>query len=659
MKKFRILVINPGSTSTKLACFDDERSFWEKKISHAPAELARFSRIWEQYPFRKELILSELERNDIDLSTLSAVVGRGGLLRPVEGGTYIINQAVIDDLRRSVGGEHASNLGAVLAYGIARDLGIPSYFVDPITVDEFEPVARFSGHPLIMRKSTFHALNTRAIARKHAESQGKKIEDMNLIIAHLGGGVTVNGLRAGRTIDTNHGLEEGPFTPERSGSLPMLQFAELCFSGNYTIEDIRKMVAGKGGIVSYLGTNDIETVEEMIGAGDEKARLVYEAMAFQIAKEIGARATVLKGEVDGIILTGGMAKSKMMTELIKERVEFIAPVYLYPGEMEMQAMALGALRVLRGEEIPRIYGEPRKVIGVTWWHHLKEYDIVAEEMEKLLSKHGYRFRQKDENIEILYRSCKRDDDKLNKIIDEFVSLPVDIVVAIGSPVAFTIKHRLRGEDIPVVCGPLYDAGIMGIIENESSPEANITAANYKVPVKKQLKNGLLRLLPGVKKLGVYFNSDEIHSKIQLDEVRKIAEELKLTILPFNIDDPEDIAKGIQFFKESKVDAVFCPAITTFSMISNEEMEKLSYQIPTLCALSSSIYKGGLIGVCADWRDLSREFGNTVVRILSGEKPGDIPVIKPENIRLLINEITAKKLGIKISEFMKDEAVIIS
>ena len=352
---FRILVINPGSTSTKVSIFEDEKELFGKTISHSKLELEPFKRIWDQYEFRKRLIKELLEDHEIKPSTLSAVVGRGGLFRPVVSGTYLVNEIMIEDGRNAYGGEHASNLGAVLAFGLGWDYHIPAFIVDPPSVDEFDERSRYSGLPEFPRKSLFHALNVKATARLAACDLKKKLDQVNLIVAHLGGGITVAALKKGRVIDANNALHTGPFTPERSGSLPMFDFAEWCFSEKVNIEQVKRRMVGGGGLVAYLGTNDAKEVERRIKQGDKTAEAVYEAMIYQIACAIGARAVALKGKVDAIVLTGGLAHSEMIVERLKEYVGFIGKVLVYPGQDEMKALALGALRVLGGEEEAKTY----------------------------------------------------------------------------------------------------------------------------------------------------------------------------------------------------------------------------------------------------------------------------------------------------------------
>lgn len=351
MEDFRILAINPGSTSTKIAVFQNDSPIFVKNISHPSNELAQFEHVADQFHFRKEIIYKELEDADIQIDKISAVVGRGGMLKPIASGVYLVNEAMKSDLHERPIKEHASNLGGLIADDIARSLPhAKAYIADPVVVDELDDIARVSGHPVFKRISIFHALNQKSIARQHAKSIMKRYEDMNLIVVHMGGGITVGAHQKGKVIDVNQGLDgEGPFSPERSGTLPVGDLVRLCFSGKYTEKEIAKMVVGNGGVVAYLGTNSAYEAEQQAQNGDEKAKFILEAMAYQIAKLIGAMITVLKGDADAILLTGGVAHSKWITNLIIERVYKFAPVYIYPGEDEMRALALNGLMVLRGE----------------------------------------------------------------------------------------------------------------------------------------------------------------------------------------------------------------------------------------------------------------------------------------------------------------------
>jgi len=336
--------------------FDNEKPVLEETLRHSNEELAPYKTVFEQYEFRKNVILDTLNSKGINITKLSAVVGRGGLLRPMEGGTYKVDENMLEDLKMGVMGQHASNLGGVIANEIASQLNIPAFIVDPVVVDELDEIARISGMPEIKRISIFHALNQKAVARRASKDLGKAYEDVNLIVAHMGGGISVGAHKNGRIIDVNNALDgEGPFSPERSGGLPVGALVKMCFSGNYTIDEMKKKIVGKGGLVAYLGSNDGREVEKMIADGDKNAELVYKAMAYQVAKEIGSCAAVLEGKVDAVCLTGGLAYDKALVSWIKERVEFISQVSVYPGEDEMIALAEGGLRVLRGEEEARQY----------------------------------------------------------------------------------------------------------------------------------------------------------------------------------------------------------------------------------------------------------------------------------------------------------------
>lgn len=353
----RQLIINPGSTSTKIAVFEDEKSIFEKTLRHSNEELGVYAKVADQFEFRKNLILEALKENNIEVKSLNAVVGRGGLLKPIEGGTYLVNDKLVEDLKISKMGEHASNLGGLIARSIGDEAGIPSFIVDPVVVDELDEVARVSGHPNFERVSIWHALNQKAVARRAAsEKFNKKYEDMNFVVAHLGGGISVGAHKKGKCIDVNNALNgEGPFSPERSGSLPAEQLVKASFGGKYTEAEIKKMIVGKGGLSAYLDTNNAKEVGDRAKAGDEKAKLIYSAMAYQVAKAIGEYAVVLDGEVDAILVTGGIAYDKDFVAMIEKKVKFIADVIAYPGEDELLALAQGGLRVLKGEESAKEY----------------------------------------------------------------------------------------------------------------------------------------------------------------------------------------------------------------------------------------------------------------------------------------------------------------
>jgi len=346
----RILVINPGSTSTKMAVYEDENPLLLRNIAHAAEDLAHYDAITEQQDFRRQLVLDELEQSGIPLK-FDAVIGRGGLVKPICGGVYEINQRMLDDtLFGCVMHNHACNLGCLIAHEIAAQIpGCRSFIADPGVVDELSPQARISGSPLMPRICIWHALNQRAIARRYARGIGKEYEDLNLIICHLGGGISVAAHDHGRAIDANNALDgEGPFSPERAGSLPAADLIRLCFSGKYNEKQLLKRIAGKAGLNAHLGTNNMREILQRIEHGDDHARLIVEAMLYHVAKNIAAESAVLCGQVDAILLTGGMAHSDYIVGELRRRIGFLAPVYVFPGEDEMEALALNALAVLQG-----------------------------------------------------------------------------------------------------------------------------------------------------------------------------------------------------------------------------------------------------------------------------------------------------------------------
>lgn len=347
---FKILVINPGSTSTKFAVFHNETTIFQQTLRHSGDELKPFPTVASQYAFRKEVVLACLEENHISLD-FDIIVGRGGILKPLKSGIYAINETMKVDLLSAKYGEHACNLGGLIASDIAKHVGCQAIIADPVVVDEMEDVARLSGHPLFPRISVFHALNQKATARIYAKEHHTTYENLNLIIAHLGGGISVGAHRKGKVIDTNNALAYGPFSPERSGTISSSELAKACFSGTYTSEQIKKMLNGEGGLMAHLGTNEAHVAVERAKNGDEKAQLVLDAMAYNIAKEIGAMATVLQGRVDAIILTGGIAYNNGITDYITNLVEFIAPVSIYPGEDELWALASNGIDALTKNSI--------------------------------------------------------------------------------------------------------------------------------------------------------------------------------------------------------------------------------------------------------------------------------------------------------------------
>lgn len=355
-----ILAINPGSTSTKLSIFKDEHCVVTSNLTHSSDEIKKFEKIYDQKDMRTTLILEWLKEQNIALEDLSAVVGRGGLLRPMPGGTYEITPKMLEDLKIGYQAQHASNLGGVIAYDIAKKVSIPALIVDPVAVDEIVDVARISGLPEIPRRSLVHALNIKAVTRRVCAKLNKEFDSSTYIVAHIGGGISVSPVKNGRILDVNNANEEGPFSPERTGGLPVGDLAKLAFSGKYTLVQLKKKLTGEGGLVAYLNTNDGRIVDKMIEEGDANAELIFRAMAYQIAKEIGAMATVVSGKIDAIILTGGVVYNKRITAWISEMVSFIAPIELVPGEDEMLALAQGAMRVVKGEEKAKIYEEETK-----------------------------------------------------------------------------------------------------------------------------------------------------------------------------------------------------------------------------------------------------------------------------------------------------------
>lgn len=350
-----MLIINPGSTSTKIAIYKDDENIFEFNISHSVKDLSVFNRVSDQVEYRLNTILTSLEEANISTEELLCVSARGGLVRPIPGGTYVINEKMCDELLK-LPKEHASNLGALVGKRIMEKEGISGYIVDPVVVDEMMPLARITGLKGKDRFSIGHILNQKAIARKTAEKIDKKYDESNLIICHMGGGVTVGIHSNGNIIDINNGLDgDGPMSPERAGNIPNCNLIDLIFEKKMTKEEVFKQLVGNGGFVSHLGTNDAREVEKMIADGNEEAKLVYEAMAYQVAKEISALSAAVNGEIDAISLTGGLAYSKMMTDWINERVKFIAPVHIFAGEGEIEALYLGAMRVIRGEEEAKEY----------------------------------------------------------------------------------------------------------------------------------------------------------------------------------------------------------------------------------------------------------------------------------------------------------------
>ncbi len=352
---FNMLIINPGSTSTKIAYFKDEEAVFTEILRHSAEELKPYPTIVSQKDFRKGIILRFLKEKQLDVNSLDAVVGRGGLVKSIPGGTYIVNDALLRDLEIGINGQHASNLGGILASEIASEAGCPAYILDPVVVDETLEMTKITGIPEIVRVPISHPLNQKAVARRYAKEHGRKYEDLDVIVAHMGGGISVGAHHKGQIIDVNNALSgEGPIAPERAGTIPAAALAELCFSGKYSLQEIKSLIYGKGGIYALLGTTDIRELVSRAET-DEKAAMVLDAFCYQIARAIGGYAVILKGKAEAILLTGGIAYSEYVTSKIREYVSWIAPVFVYPGEDEMLALAQGGLRCLRGEEAAKTY----------------------------------------------------------------------------------------------------------------------------------------------------------------------------------------------------------------------------------------------------------------------------------------------------------------
>ena len=350
------LIINPGSTSTKIGVFEDETLLFEETLRHSTEEIAKYASIVDQKDFRKEIITNLLKEKNFDINSLNMVVGRGGMLKPIPGGTYAVTDDLLNDLKIGKQGQHASNLGGILAREIADSIGVPSFIVDPVVVDELCDIARYSGVPELPRTSVFHALNQKAVAKRYAKECGKAYDTMNLVVVHMGGGVSVGAHNNGRVIDVFNALDgDGAFSPERAGGAPSGALIKMCFSGKYSQKEVYSKIVGKGGFNAYLGTNDMRDVEKMVNDGDTKAKEIRDAFILQVSKDIGSMAAVLKGKVDRIIVTGGIAYDKGVVAGLKDACEWIAPFTVYPGEDELLALVQGGLRVVTGEEEAKVY----------------------------------------------------------------------------------------------------------------------------------------------------------------------------------------------------------------------------------------------------------------------------------------------------------------
>lgn len=641
MKTYHILTINPGSTSTKIGVFKNEDCLFEINVSHSPKQLEQFANIWDQYSFRKEEIIHALTKKAFDISILDAVVGRGGLIKPIPSGTYYIDQKMINDARVGYQGHHASNLGCVIAYSIGWEYSIPAFIVDPPAVDDLEPVARISGNKNFERSSLLHALNIFATARLHAKKVKKNISDLNLIVAHLGGGITVAALKKGRAINVNHGLYEGPFSPERSGTLPLFKFLDKATSGKYSKDEMKKMVVGKGGLVSYFNTNDARDVEKIVNAGSEKYSLVFQAMAYQIAEEIGKRATNLKGEIDGILLTGGLAHSKILTSWILERVNFIGKTIIYPGESELEALAQGALRVLRGEERAKHYSQDVKKIGAIYWDNIEVYVKSINIIEDKFRKAGYIFRkERDNNMQITYVNCKRDEEKLMRAIEKFKNNNTDLIISIGSPISMRIGQYLKKDNIPVIFSGIYSSAI--IADFEKKHNNNYFATCYAPEIKEQFNNYVLKIKKDIKKLGVLYRRGELQAEIQYDEIREFAEKKGIKLFSFEIIEESDFIRAKEYFERNKVEWVYVGTSSVIAAAGYDSLKHITNYFPTVCSLEDTVIRGGLSGYVIPWTTVTETSVKMALDILDNNIIKS-RVIKPAEVKLFVNKNTAEKL----------------
>ncbi|NPA67385.1 MAG: butyrate kinase [Chlorobi bacterium] len=656
MKKYRILTINPGSTSTKIGVFENETCLFEINVSHSPKQLEQYDGIWDQYSFRKEEIIKALDKKGFSLSDLDAVVGRGGLIKPIPSGTYYIDQEMIEDARIGYQGQHASNLGCVIAYSIGWEYDLPSFIVDPPAVDDLEPLARISGHKDFERSSLLHALNIFATSREHARKIKKKINELNLITAHLGGGITVAALRKGKAVNVNHGLYEGPFSPERSGNLPLFKYLDKCLSGKYSETELKKMVVGRGGLVSYFNTNDARSVERMVAAGSEKYELVFKAMAYQIAEEIGKRATNLKGKIDGIILTGGLAHSKILTEWIKERVDFIADVFIYPGESELEALAQGALRVLRGEERAKHYTQNIKKIAVLYWDNLEIYVKSINIIEEKFRNAGYVFRkERDNNLHITYVNCKRDEENLIHAVEKIKNDKVDLIFSVGSPVSMRIGQYLKDEDIPVIFTGIYGTAVVADFETEKN--ADFYATCYAPEIKYQFENTVLKVENNIKKIGVLYRRGELQAEVQYDDISEYTEKAGIETYGYEIQEAEDFKKAASYFKRNGVKWVYVGTSTVIAASGYEQLSIITDSFPTVCMLEDTVLRGGLTGYVIPWDAVTEASVQIALDILDNN-PVKSRIVKPDKTVLLVNRKTAEKLNmIETFDKIKDKIYV--
>jgi len=643
MKKYTILTINPGSTSTKIGVFENENLLFEHTVRHNSNIIEKYGTVWEQYTFRKKEIVAILEKNNFDLSKLDAVVGRGGLIKPIPSGIYTVDEEMIQDARIGYQGQHASNLGCVIAYSIGWEFGLPSYIIDPPAVDDFEPLARISGYAGIERSSLLHALNIFATARNYAKSINKNFLDLNLIIAHLGGGISVAAIKDGKAINSNNGIDEGPFTPERSGRLPLMKFIELCKSGKYTEAELKKIVAGKGGLVSYFNTNKAHEVEDMAKSGSPKFKLVYEAMAYQIAEEIGARATNLKGKVDAVILTGGIAHSEMLCNLVQERVEHIAPFKVIPGELELEALAAGAVRALNGEEQVKKYQSKTQKIGIFYWESIEAYVRAINFVEDKFREKGYTFRKHDNDIEFIYANAKANEEQARILLEEFVEQKVEMVYAIGTLSSVLASQYLQNSGIPIICTGLYNKNVIG-------NRKNIYPSCYGISIKEQLENTILKCCNNIAKLGVIYRIDELQSNTEQDEIKEYCKNNNIDCVSYDIQNHEGFEKAAKFFESEQVSWVYLGSDGIVATASSKQLEPITNKFPTVCALGDTVLHGGLISYHVSWKEISLRAGEIGLKLLNNLEINNLIASNRKKI-IYINKERAEKFKI-VDKFKK-------
>lgn len=637
-KKYKILTINPGSTSTKIGVFENELKIYETTIRHSSNQLDQYSGIWEQYNFRKNEIVKTLEKNGYNLTTFDAVVGRGGLLKPIPNGTYAVDEEMVQDARIGVLGQHASNLGCVIAYSIAWEYNTPSYIVDPPSVDDLEDLARVSGNANVERTSLFHALNIFATARNFAKDQKKNFKDLNLIVAHLGGGISVAAIEKGRAINSNNGLQEGPFSPERSGNLPPLTLLEMAFSGKYTHAEMKKMIVGKGGLVSYFGTNKAHEVENMIHAGSKKHKLIFEAMAYQISEAIGARSTNLKGNVDAIILTGGIAHSEMLTGWIKERVSHIAKAYRYPGELELEALAAGALRALKGEESVKRYNVQIPKVGIYYWDNIEAYVAAINHVEDLFREKDFVFRKEDANLEIIYGNCKENEDRAKIMADRLVDSNVDVIFAIGSPSSTRAAQYLKNSGIPLIYTGIYNENVLSLNSDDNNYE--YFATTYSIKINEQFEQTILKIDSKIKKIGVTYHIGELQSNIEHDEIREFCLKKGIECISFDIQSHDDFTEAALYFENEGVKWVYLGSDTIIATSTGKQLEPITSKFATLCALQDTVVHGGLIAYNIPWKTICRTAADFAVKVLNGIEISKA-VVSPIERRITVNKETSE------------------